>query len=179
MGTFSEVAGSNKFEIEMITDLSGVNLEHLKSYDGIYIGGGNTYKLLRNIKESRFNTILKQFLQNHGPIYGGSAGAVIFGKNIETSGDRNTINYQETDGFNMLKGFSVACHYEGTDKEKGKIAEFVKKHKSGVVALPEGTGLIVSDGKAEVVGKEPATAFLLTPFPFEISKGKVNFEEQF
>lgn len=179
MGTFSEVAGSSKFEIKMVTDLGRVDIEYLRSYSGIYIGGGNTYKLLRNIKNMGFDVILKEFLQNYGPIYGGSARAIIFGKNIETSGDENNINYKETDGLNMLRDLSVVCHYEGTDKEKTKIIEFFRKHKSGVIALPKGTGLVVSDKKVEVIGKESATAFLLTGFPFEISKGKINFENHF
>ncbi len=177
--TFSKIAEGNKFEIEMITDLTKVNLEYLTSYNGIYIGGGNTYKLLRTIKKSGFNTILKKFLQNHGPIYGGSAGAIIFGKNIETSGDKNDINYLDTDGLNILRGLSVACHYKKTNEEKTKIIKFSKKHKSGVIALPEGTGLIISDDKVEVIGKKSATAFLLTGFPFKISKGKINFENHF
>ncbi|MBU2634569.1 MAG: peptidase E, partial [Nanoarchaeota archaeon] len=54
--------------ITMLTDLKEkINLNNFK---GIYIGGGNTFKLLKEIKENKWESKLKNF---KGIIAGGSA----------------------------------------------------------------------------------------------------------
>jgi len=57
---------------------------HFKTIETIYIGGGNTFKLLKELKESGFDKELLKFIKEGKPVYGGSAGALILGKNILT-----------------------------------------------------------------------------------------------
>ena len=99
------------FDIDMCTDLS--KIKSLDEYTGVFIGGGNTFKLLKEIRESKFDILLEKYLKNGGFVYGGSAGAIIFGKSIETSShaDKNIVGLTELSGLNMLNGFDVWCHY--------------------------------------------------------------------
>ncbi|MBU1159659.1 Type 1 glutamine amidotransferase-like domain-containing protein, partial [Patescibacteria group bacterium] len=62
-------------EIMMWLDLKNKTIDDLKKIDAIYIGGGNTYKLLQIIYEENFDKVLAEFLRRGGNIYGGSAGA--------------------------------------------------------------------------------------------------------
>lgn len=177
--TFSPLMGKNA-SITMLTNLSGVKISYLKSFDAIYIGGGNTYRLLRSIKTSNFDTVLRKFVQNYGHVYGGSAGAIIFGKNIETVKEENTIRYQDSSGLNLLRGWLLICHYKQTAQEKKKIKELLNKYKCGVLALPEQTGLIISNGKeVEVVGSKPAYIFSKTKVPFRKINGNLIYEKPF
>ncbi|MAG53027.1 MAG: peptidase, partial [Nanoarchaeota archaeon] len=91
-----------KKDVTMVTDLSKkVNLSKFK---GIFIGGGNTFKLLRRIKENKWGSKLKNF---KGIIYGGSAGAIIFGKDISLAlygkiKDKNKVKLKNTKGLNLV-----------------------------------------------------------------------------
>lgn len=46
---------------------------------GVYIGGGNTVKLLREIHTAGFDDYLREVVLKGIPLYGGSAGAIILG----------------------------------------------------------------------------------------------------
>lgn len=75
---FSNAMNQHKrVEIQMLTDLNDdINL---KDYDAVYIGGGNTFKLLKAMKDSGFDKKLFDYYNSGGTVYGGSAGAVIWG----------------------------------------------------------------------------------------------------
>lgn len=73
--------------IIMWTDLSNNKvMDDLKDCSSIFIGGGNTYKLLNELRRTGFDNVLKTFIDQGGIVYGGSAGAIILGKNIQTYG---------------------------------------------------------------------------------------------
>lgn len=175
--TFSPLMGKNA-RITMLTDLSSVKISYLKSFDAVYLGGGNTYRLLRSIKISNFDATLKKFIQNDGHVYGGSAGGIILGKDISTVREENIIQYKDSSGLDLVKGLSVKCHYKQTERETRKIREFINRYRSGVLALPEQTGLIISSGdEIEVVGSKPAYLFSITEIPFKKVKGNFIYKK--
>ena len=59
---------------------------------GVYIGGGDTAKLLLEIRESGFDMYLHEVVSNGIPIYGGSAGAIILGKDIRTTPEAKNLS---------------------------------------------------------------------------------------
>ena len=66
--------------IEMWTSVKDKTPDNLKEFDAVYIGGGNTFKLLKEFRDSGFDKLLVEFYRSGGHIYGGSAGAIILGK---------------------------------------------------------------------------------------------------
>jgi len=113
--------------VEMITDLNDPLTKNLEIYDGIYIGGGNTYKLLKEFRDTGFDTLLSEYLRGGGTVYGGSAGAIVLGKSIETAryADTNNVKITNTTGLNLLKDYSVWCHYSELDNPN--IQELLKE----------------------------------------------------
>lgn len=99
--------------IEMVRTFEELASKVYTNYSAIFIGGGNTYKLLKGIKESGAFDKIKNYIENGGIIIGGSAGAVIFGKdiNIVSKMDSNDVNLQDTKGFDVLNGISIFPHY--------------------------------------------------------------------
>ena len=64
--------------IEMVRTFEELASKNYSDYCGIFIGGGNTYKLLNDLKSSGvFDKIKKYLIEEDGIVYGGSAGATI------------------------------------------------------------------------------------------------------
>lgn len=145
-------------DIEMITNAKQICEKNLKDYCAIFIGGGNTFKLLKKLKESGAFKILTEYMKNDGIIYGCSAGAIIFGKNIESClyMDSNDVKLEDTTGFDILNGLSLTAHYTNKSEEKTKLATdyLVKysKNKEAVYALPEEDTIYIDGKKMSFIG---------------------------
>ena len=115
--------------IEMVRTFEELANKDFNKYSLIYIGGGNTYKLLNGIKTMHTYDKLKEYIKNDGIVYGGSAGAVIFGKdiNIIKVMDNNDVGIKDTSGFNYLNGMSLFVHYTNY---KSKYTE--EENKNGI-----------------------------------------------
>ena len=70
--------------IEQILNPQEITREKLKEVSGVFIGGGNTYQLLKGLKETHAFENLKEYIENNGLVMGGSAGALIFSECIDT-----------------------------------------------------------------------------------------------
>lgn len=70
--------------IEMVTSAQEITDKDLSQYCAIFIGGGNTFKLLYELKISGAFEKIKAYMDNDGIVFGGSAGAIIFGESLES-----------------------------------------------------------------------------------------------
>ncbi|MGC9309389.1 MAG: Type 1 glutamine amidotransferase-like domain-containing protein, partial [Candidatus Nanoarchaeia archaeon] len=148
---------------EMITEqnIDSLKNKNPKDFSGIYIGGGNTPYLLKLIKDTCLWNFLKLALKENVPIYGGSAGAVIFGKTIIPAlpYDKNEVSLKNLSGFNILNGIEITCHY--STKEKQNVQKLMKKnHIKRLIALTEKNGLFVNDKNITLIGNENGFIFL-------------------
>lgn len=122
-------------------------------FSGIYIGGGNTYKLLKELKEFGTFDILSLLARDGMPIYGGSAGAIILAKTIIPAGflDDNKVGLADFSALDLVRGYDIWCHYTGVDDDS--IIDYLKRFNlEKIIAIPENAGLIVSEEKIEEVG---------------------------
>jgi dipeptidase E len=144
----------NKFDlksVDMITDFNDSITNNLNKYGGIYIGGGNTYKLLNKIYTSGFNKKLISYLKEDRVIYGGSAGAIILGKSIDTARYADTNNYPnlDTHGLNVLDNYSIWCHYQ--EKDYSNINQLTNEGLK-IIAIGESSAVFVKNGKFITIG---------------------------
>ena len=65
---------------------------------GIYIGGGDTAKLLRDLRSSGFDRYVIEAVNRDIPVYGGSAGAIVLGEDIRTTPEASDISVSEAIG---------------------------------------------------------------------------------
>lgn len=145
--------------IDMVTSAKDLSGKNLNNYCAIYIGGGNTYKLLKDIKDSGSFKKIQQYINNDGIIFGGSAGAIIFGKDIDSckTQDPNDVQLAETQGFDVLSGYSLLCHLNrndgikfNRDKNSEYLIEFSKDNK--IIYLPDDDTIFVNDNKVTIIG---------------------------
>lgn len=150
--------------IEMVKSTDELVTKNLNDFGVIFIGGGNTFKLLSDLKISGAFEKIKEYLNGEGVVFGGSAGAIIFGKDLEACrlDDINEVNLKDINGFDILNGTSILCHYtnrsvEKDEKSKQYLLEVSKYRK--VVALPEEVTLFVNGDDIEVIGNRPYYLF--------------------
>lgn len=146
--------------IEMVTSAEEIIRKDLRDYSAIFIGGGNTFKLLYELKTSGAFDQIKRYIEQGGVIFGGSAGAIIFGESLESCAldDVNHVGLRNIAGFDVLNGISLLCHYTNQTEEKDRkntqyLTELSRRLK--VIALPEEDTLFVSGNKIEVIGTRP------------------------
>ncbi len=149
-------------EYDMITESE---IEALKdklpsNFSGVYIGGGNTPYLLKQLKESGAWEFLEKALEEDIPIYGGSAGAVIFAKSIIPAlyHDENKVGLEDFSGMDVIDGMEITCHY--SEDQENEVIDMIKENKlSKLVALTEKNGLFAKDGVIKLIGKEGSYVF--------------------
>lgn len=131
----------------------------LKSSQIICIGGGNTYHLLKWVRQSGLIDVLPGLLKDR--VYMGiSSGSMIVGPDVKSNEE---IYSEEVGGkINDLSGlkyvpFAVVPHLNSPDFKKarlGTIEEFAKTIKYPVYALDDNTAVTVVDGEIKVITEE-------------------------
>lgn len=147
-------------DIVMWTDLHRKSAADLQQFSGVYIGGGNTFHLLNEMRNSGFDAVLEEYIKSGGVVYGGSAGAIVLGSNILTSAhlDENEVGVQDFSGLDVLDGLAVWCHYETENDDL--ILRYISDFETPVIALPEEIGAYFQDGHVRVTGTKPAYLFI-------------------
>lgn len=126
----------------------------LSGKDVIYVQGGNTFYLLKWVKESGFDQIVKD-LTDKGIIYiGVSAGSYIMCPTIEMSGWKHP-EYNDNVGLNDLNAinlvpFLLSVHYDPESREL--LKEKIKESEYPVRILTDDQAILVQDDKIELVG---------------------------
>jgi dipeptidase E len=145
-------------EIEMWTTLAEHTADDLRGFDSVYVGGGNTFRLLSLLRESGFDVYLQEYFAGGGALYGGSAGAIVMGRNILTAhGDPNDVALVDTRGLDLARGHSIWAHYE--EAHDPLIYEYIHKYMIPVLALPERAGVGIEGERMVAWGHEPVYRF--------------------
>jgi len=163
--------GIKKIELWTEKDILIKQESDLQKFCGIYIGGGNTYYLLKELKNSGFIDKLKKIIKTGISVYGGSAGAIILGKTIQTTSDKNNVKIKDFSGLDVIKGYSIFCHYGKPEESKWVDYSIKKNNINKAIALPEDCGLYVTDKKIEVVGF--SSAYITNKKMKEIKPGTI------
>ena len=134
--SLSERYGRKHFQV-----LRGFDQEP-EPYDAIYIGGGNTFTLLSELRGSKFEDDLKASISDGVPVFGGSAGAAIFGASISTVEhiDQNAVGITDLRGLDLVPPYSIWVHYTEQDDK------LIEANGTPIVALTEESGIVVNNG---------------------------------
>lgn len=158
-------------EVSMVIDLG--KCPTLGKFSSVYIGGGNTYKLLYLMKRDGFPPILKSYIRSGGIVYGASAGAVLMGVDISTYieekylSDNEKHHYKLTDGMALVGNYSILTHFQGSDFQK--VEKYFERKNNPVMAIPSGTAVMVRGKNAEIIGTDDVHIFHKGQAPKKIS----------
>lgn len=128
---------------------------HADGIAGIYIGGGNTLTLMNKLRDSAFDVALRKLIEQGVPVYGGSAGAIVLGKDTRTSPEGKNQTADTALAMNLLHGHAVYCHFGSSDD----VQAAQKELGLPIIALSERTGAYLQDETLEAVGFESVWIF--------------------
>lgn len=126
----------------------------LKNKTVVHIEGGNTFYLLKAIKESRFDKILVELIDAGIPYIGTSAGSYIACPTIEmaTWGPdlKDRFGLENLNALNFVP-FILKVHYE--DSMEGLLKEKISQCKYPVKILRDGQAFLIKDSDVQFVGE--------------------------
>lgn len=141
--------------IDIWATAEGREVSDLKGTDIIAIPGGNTFDLLDTLQSAGLLPALRSFVDSGGPVYGGSAGAILLGNDIGIAleADPDDVGLHEKSGMDFLGKLDVLPHYTGA--LLGYAQEHQAKSGCSVLCLPESSGVVATNGTIRNVGPEP------------------------
>lgn len=162
----NELADIDKTGIDMVKSTDELMSKKFTDYACIYIGGGNTYKLLKDLKDSgAFDKINNYLINDNGIVYGGSAGAIIFGRDLDScnTDDENEVGLIDNTGLDKINGYSLLCHYTSREPERTELSRnyLIELSKiKPVYAIPEEDTIYIDNGNIEFIGTRPYYEFI-------------------
>jgi dipeptidase E len=150
--------------------------EAVRNASAIVVGGGNTWKLLRMIRDNGLIEAVRDKIISGTPYIGWSAGSNVACPTIMTTNDMPVIMPDTFNAFNLVP-FQINPHYldanpaghAGETREQ-RINEFIEMNPGiYVLGLREGTMLLVENGKVSLIGKKDARLFFRGAIPVELS----------
>ncbi|MGH7358640.1 MAG: dipeptidase PepE [Candidatus Rokuibacteriota bacterium] len=125
--------------------------------EAVFVGGGNTYALLRRLRQAGLLGPLRERVQAGLPYIGASAGANLAGPNVLTTNDWNVVGLTTFEALGVVP-FNVNPHYleadpamaPGSETRDMRIAEYHVLHDNPVAGIEEG-GMVRMEGDAVTV----------------------------
>lgn len=144
-----------------------IPLAAITEADAILVGGGNTFNLLYQLYRYDLVGAIKERVQEGTKYVGWSAGSNIAGNSIRTTNDMPII---EPPSFNALDliPFQINPHFtnyhppgHNGETRAERLAEFMQINpEMPVIAIPEGTALVVENKSYRIEGNGEAFVFL-------------------
>lgn len=128
-----------------------LSFQDVEDFDVIYVCGGNTFYLLKKVRETGFDKVIIEFAKTDKLYFGVSAGSILVCPSIDIASpfDENDVNLTDLTGLN-LTDVIVSPHY--CEEEKPIIDEFKKKSQYKVVPLTDSQALLVMGGETKIIG---------------------------
>ena len=122
----------------------------LAQADAVFVGGGNTFRLLDRLYSSGMFVALREAVAAGMPYLGTSAGSNVAGPTIKTTNDMPIVQPPTFDAFGFVN-FQINTHYVDRDPDSShrgetreeRLFEYLEENDSPVVALREGAMLRV------------------------------------
>ena len=150
----------------------------LQETDALFIGGGNTFRLLKTLYDFGLIGPIRQRVEAGMPHIGSSAGSNVAAPTIKTTNDMPIV---EPPSFNALGlvSFQINPHYLDPDpssKHMGetreeRLMQFLEENDTPVVGLREGAMLRIENGATRLLGSSGARIFRKGHEPVEASPG--------
>lgn len=151
----------------------------VEAAEAIIVGGGNTFHLLKMVRDNRLIEAVREKVLNGTPYIGWSAGSNMTCPTIRTTNDMPIVEPDHFDAFHLVN-FQINPHYldknpdgHAGETREDRIMEFLVANKEmTVLGLREGCMLRVEEEKMELIGNKPVRVFRYGEAPVEMEPGQ-------
>ncbi len=145
----------------------------------IVIGGGNTWKLLHDLRINHLLEPIRRQVRSGTPYIGWSAGSNMACPTIRTTNDMPIIDPKGFEALNLVP-FQINPHYHnahpegvGGETREDRIQEFIELNPEVyVVGLRESTLFLVEKKRVSLIGTKPARIFKKGILPKEMESSE-------
>jgi len=146
--------------------------------DAIFIGGGNTFRLLKALEDLDLIEPIRRTVNSGAPYIGSSAGSNVAGPTIKTTKDMPIVQPRSFDSLGLVP-FQISPHYLDPDPssthmgetQEERILQFLEENNTPVVGIREGAWLLCTNGVVTLKGQMGARIFRRGHAPVEVAPG--------
>jgi dipeptidase E len=130
-----------------------INIEKIPRIDAVYVCGGNTYSILKKMRETGIANFIISQVKKGAMYVGVSAGSIIAGPEIKiagygSEGDSNDVGLVDLKGL-KLTDVIIFPHFK--ESLRSEVDSFQKIVGWPVVALTDSQVLFIADGKSSLI----------------------------
>ena len=152
--------------------------EAIARTDAIFIGGGNTFRLLKTLQDLDLIEPIRQRVHAGMPYIGSSAGSNVAGPTIRTTNDMPIVQPQSFNALDLVP-FQLNPHFQDPDPNsthmgetrEERILQFHEENERPVLGLREGAWIIAEPGSVTLKGANGARIFRRGQPPVEAKTG--------
>jgi dipeptidase E len=146
--------------------------------DAIFVGGGNTFRLLKALEDLDFIEAIRRKVSSGAPYIGSSAGSNVAGPTIKTTKDMPIVQPRSFDSLGLVP-FQISPHFQDPDPnskhmgetQEERILQFLEENETPVVGIREGAWLICENSGVTLKGENGARIFRRGQAAVEVASG--------
>lgn len=150
----------------------------LDEADVVFIGGGNTFRLLKGLYDFDLLDAIRGRVVGGMPYIGSSAGSIVACPSLKTTKDMPIVQPPSFNALGLVS-FQISPHYLDPDPasthmgetQEERILQFLEENEAPVVGLREGAMLRVENHAATLKGSSGARIFRRGEPPAEAAPG--------
>ena len=165
------------YSVEAVHAVSDAR-EAIEQTDAIFIGGGNTFRLLKALQDLDLLEPIRRRVSGGAPYIGSSAGSNVAGPTIKTTKDMPIVQPRSFDSLGLVP-FQISPHFQNPDPnsrhmgetQEERILQFLEENETPVVGIREGAWLVCEKGVVTLKGDAGARIFRRGEVPVEAKAG--------
>lgn len=150
----------------------------IASAEAIFVGGGNTFRLLKALHDWEIIPALRRRVAEGAPYVGSSAGSIVACPSLKTTKDMPIVEPPSFEALGLV-GFQISPHYLDPDPrsthmgetQEERIQQFLEENQEPVIGLREGSFLRIEGGSIVLKGDRTARIFRREQRPIEMQPG--------
>jgi len=162
-------------------DLDVIGIDDLDRADAIFVGGGNTFRLLKTLYDRDLLATIRERVRAGLPYLGSSAGTVIAAPTMQTTNDMPIVEPPSFAALGLVD-FQINPHYLDPDPQsthrgetrEERIREYLEENEGPVIGLREGSIIRVENDVTTLLGEKTARLFRRGQEPIEIEPGAIS-----
>ncbi|HEX7296415.1 MAG TPA: dipeptidase PepE [Pyrinomonadaceae bacterium] len=153
-------------------------VQAVEETDAVFIGGGNTFRLLKALYDFELLDPIRRRVERGMPYIGSSAGSNVAASTIKTTNDMPIVEPPSFAALGLVE-FQINPHYLDPDPNsrhmgetrETRLLQFLEENDTPVAGIREGAIIRIENGEITLKGSTGARIFRKGHDPIEISPG--------